>query len=101
MDGVECDNTPGKIEFCQQPLSVWDFVGFLTDFDVGGSERPLDRKGAQYLFGSTTVKGVKAVAQDLAIDRESPARARGGVLAALNLRHGIGKLPRHRRHRDC
>jgi len=61
---------------------------------MGDSESRLDCKSAQYLFGSTAVKGVKAAAQDLAIDRENPTlaqrrRAGGAQICSMGSESGL------------
>ena len=91
-DGIFAD-----AQFGEQALRGRDFVGLLSNVDVGEQEGRVGRERAQYLSCSAVIEVVEAASQCLAIQRDAAlpgGRACGGshVLLAVGRRPNTDDL---------
>src|SRR3954452_3456747 len=77
VQGIERDETAaGQAKLGQKRLGSRDFVGLLSDIDMGEHERGVGREGAQHLGRGALAEVVEAAAQCLAVERDAALSGR-------------------------
>jgi hypothetical protein len=68
MHGIERDDAVREVEFTEQLLGGWDFVGFVRDIDVREDQTGFDLECVQHLGGLAIVEVVEAAPEGFSIE---------------------------------
>ena len=68
MHGIERDDAVREIEFTEQLLGGWYFVGFVRDIDVREDQAGFDLECVQHLCGLVIVEIVEALPESFSIE---------------------------------
>jgi hypothetical protein len=83
VHGIECDDAVRDVEFAEQLLRGWDFVGFIRDIDVREDQTGFDLECMHHLGGLAIVEIVKAPPQRFPIQCDDAPCRIGGSLAEV------------------